>query len=176
MPVGQKRRESQTIHDTLALYNTAMGEEPRPHGCSMFSSQENTCLFWNMPQECICSITWTWISFLSLWVSAWLKCPPCPPEQRGGAQRQPQPPWWLWGAAAGVRVCLTAQGFAPALEPCVRPDSQPGQKEKRWDSFSQSNFHYRFYSYCTPQSFSLALNHLLLPLEQLRWDPSPRCR
>lgn len=46
-------------------------------------------------QECICSITWTWISFLSLHVSAWLKCPPCPPEQRGGAQRQPQPPWWL---------------------------------------------------------------------------------
>lgn len=46
-------------------------------------------------EECICSITWIWTSFLSLHVSALLKCPPCPPEQRGGAQRQPQPPWWL---------------------------------------------------------------------------------
>lgn len=43
-------------------------------------------------------------------------------------------------------------------------------------TYSQGNSHYRFCSYCTPQTFSLAQNCLLLPLEQLTWDSSPRGR
>lgn len=50
------------------------------------------------------------------------------------------------------------------------------RKRDETETFSQGNSHYRFCSYCTPQSFSLAQNHLLLPLEQLTWDSSPRGR
>lgn len=149
MHVKQKRRESQTSqssavsqrhtlsHDMPTLCTAAMQEGPRPRICSVFFSREDTWIFCNMPQELICSITQTWTSLPSLLVctciSALLKYPPCPPEQIGGARRQLHPPCSLWGAVASASVCLTAWGLAPPPKACIPLDSQPGQKEKRWD-------------------------------------------
>lgn len=70
---------------------------------------------------------------LGLHTFALLKYPPCPTEQISEAQRQLHPPCLLWGAAASVSVCLIAWGWAPPPKACDPLDSQPGQKEERWD-------------------------------------------
>lgn len=176
VPVGQKKRESQTIHARWSCAMQPCKKGPGPTAAACSPPRRTPACSGTCPRSASAQSSRpgfpSWVSASHLGSNVHHVHQSREVELGdslsllGGSEELLQ----VFESVRQCRALLQLWNLVCLLTPSL------GRRKGHETDFLPNNSHYRFCSYCTPQSFCLAQNHLLLPPEQLAWDYSPKGR